>query len=133
MKRYKTAEYSFSVSCPSCAGRSVRLAYFTDMHSCCSPDEAEELERRLTSLQPDLILCGGDSIVARPGASVTEAVQFLRRIAGQFPLIIGTGNHEYRSRLYPETYGTMYSDYKEPLLATENIVLLENEDCTFRA
>ena len=131
MKTYKTAEYSFSISRPSYAGNSVKLAYFTDMHNCCSPKEAEELEGRLFSLEPDLVLCGGDSIIARPGEPVERSVKFLQRIAGRFPLIIGTGNHEYRSRLYPETYGSMYASYKEPLLQTENVFLLENKDQIF--
>ena len=75
MKTYKTAEYSFSISRPSYAGNSVKLAYFTDMHNCCSPKEAEELEGRLFSLEPDLVLCGGDSIIARPGEPVERSVK----------------------------------------------------------
>lgn len=131
MKRYMTAEYSISVSCPPHAGRSFTLAFFSDLHNCCGTYETEELESRLAALEPSLVLCGGDSIVARPQESAERSVRFLQRIASRFPLVIGTGNHEYRARLYPETYGNMYSSYREPLSQTENIFLLENEQCLF--
>ena len=126
MKPYTTAKYTISLARPGYTGRKVTLAYFTDLHNCCNPEEAEELMKRITALHPDLVLCGGDSIVASPGKEVDGAVRFLQRIARQFPLAIGTGNHEYRARLYPETYGRMYDEYRKPLQHTENVYLLEN-------
>ncbi len=132
MKRYVTSEYEITVSCPPYAGRSFTLAFFTDLHNCCRPDERMEIISRIVALNPDLVLCGGDSIVAVPGTSTESAVKFLQHIAAQFPLVIGTGNHEYRTRLYPETYGSMYSAYREPLSCTDNVFLLENEQRLFR-
>ncbi|MBQ9322557.1 MAG: metallophosphoesterase [Eubacterium sp.] len=131
MKPYTTTRYALSLSLPAYAGCRLKLAYFTDMHNCCRPEEAEEVMTRISILKPDLVLCGGDSIVARPGEEVCDTVQFLLRIAQHFPLVIGTGNHEYRARLYPETYGSMYDDYREPLTGPDNICLLENAQRLF--
>ena len=86
---------------------------------------------RIVGIQPDLVLCGGDSIVASPGKEVGGAVNFLKSIALRFPLVIGTGNHEYRARLYPETYGLMYEQYRKPLLSAKNVYLLENSHRLF--
>ena len=133
MKSYTTAEYTLTLQRPRLAGSVVTLAYFTDLHNCCSIEETEELTRRIDSLHPDLVLCGGDSIVASPGKEVGEAVRFLQSIALRYPLIIGTGNHEYRSRIYPETYGNMYEQYRDPLLNTANLFLLENTHRLFYA
>ena len=126
MKSYITTEYNISLPYTSCAGSEIKLAFFSDMHNCCNYGEAEELYTRLKALKPDLVLCGGDSIVASPGKKTDGAVKFLRRVAEQFPLVIGTGNHEFRARLYPETYGTMYASYHDPMLKTDNVYLLEN-------
>ena len=131
MKAYQTAEYSFSLNCPSASGSSLTLAFFTDLHNCCGTAEADELEKRLLALKPDLVLCGGDSIIAIPGKPISETVRFLQRIAEQYPLVIGTGNHEYRTRLYPETYGPMYKLYSESLTQSPNITLLENAEKQF--
>ena len=133
MKSYTTTEYTLPLKFPSFAGGTATLAFFTDMHNCCGPAEAEELISRIDSLHPDLVLCGGDSIVASPGKEVESAVRFLQCIAARFPLVIGTGNHEYRAGLYPETYGRMFQLYREPLVHTENLWLLENTHRLFKA
>ncbi len=108
--------------------RVLHISYFTDLHSCCSDREKSEFMRILKHSAPDIVLCGGDSIVAIPGKSVLPAVRFLESIASEYPLYIGTGNHEYRARLYPETYGTMYEEYRKAL-DDVNCQLLENTDC----
>ena len=134
MKSYATVEYTIELHHPAfCTGRSFTAAYFSDLHTCCDPYESREIEERLHALEPDLVLCGGDSITAIPGMPVKDTVRFLQRIAAQYPLVIGTGNHEYRARLYPDMYGSMYDSYKKPLLETENVYLLENAVQDFKA
>ena len=127
MQAYQTVFYTLHLPHTGYHDKQVRIAFFSDLHSCCSAEEKAEILKRLDELHPDVVLCGGDSIVAVPGHSVQEPVRFLREIAGQYRLVIGTGNHEYRSRLYPETYGTMYRDYRDAL-ACQNIDILENAE-----
>ncbi len=105
----------------------LHISFFTDLHSCCSESEREEFLRILNRSGPDIVLCGGDSIVAVPGHPVLPAAQLLGEIARKYPLFTGTGNHEYRARLYPETYGHMYAEYRHALENTK-CCLLENAD-----
>ena len=40
------------------------------------------------------------------------ALAFIRNLSGQVPVYAANGNHEYRLRIYPETYGDMYDTYR---------------------
>ena len=115
MKNTIITRYNIEKKLPCAGGRSVTLAYFTDMHSCCGPQERGKILRLLDRIGPDAVLCGGDSFVARPGEPVEPAARFLGEIAERYLLLIGTGNHEYRTRIYPEQYGTMYEEYRRIL------------------
>ena len=66
--------------------RILHISYFTDLHGCCSDREKSEFMRILKHSAPDIVLCGGDSIVAIPGKSVLPAVSFLQDIASKYPL-----------------------------------------------
>lgn len=127
-----TTEYRIRCSFPEQAGQKAKFVFFTDLHSCCSPDEKEKILARLESASPAFVLCGGDSIVARPGESVREAAGFLAETAKRWPLYIASGNHEYRARIYPETYGSMYEEYRS-IVAGAGAVLLENESVRIEA
>ena len=103
----------------------LSLVFFSDLHNCISERESGEIMRQMRRLHPDLVLCGGDTVVAKPGVPTDDAVRFLCGIAREFPLYIGTGNHEYRMRIYPEDYGDAYARFHDPVAAS-GAVFLEN-------
>ena len=94
---------------------SLRVAFLTDMHNACGPEESEFLFHALRRYRPDLVLVGGDMLIAAPGYGPEPARSFMLRLADEFPVYAASGNHEYRSRLYPEVYGSLYRDYMVPL------------------
>lgn len=125
MNTLRTVRYRIVLHKQNIPAGSFRFAFFTDLHNACSPEETEQFFTALNRLEPDFVLCGGDSIVAKPGKPVREAAEFMLEVGRRYPLYCGTGNHEYRTRIYPSRYGTMYRDYTEPLRKA-GICLLEN-------
>ena len=138
MRRYKDTRYKISLEKTGLPSGTLTLCFFTDLHNCCSPEETSRIEAILQRNRPDLILCGGDSIVAKPGCSVTPAADFLTHLAGKWAashddddpagnIYLAMGNHEYRTRIYPDVYGDMYPRFVHALEQSGRLVLLQNE------
>ncbi len=125
MARFRTVRYHIKLNKPRMPKGRFRLVFLTDLHNC----EWDPGNRLLLSMiaqeKPDLVLCGGDMLVAHPGVSSEPAVSFLTELAKQYRIWYAPGNHEYRLRLYPETYGDMYRQYMDALKDSD-IVFLDN-------
>ncbi len=124
-RKYITAKYSVPVHGCALPAGSFRIAFLSDLHNACSEAETREILSRIAREKPDLILCGGDMIVARNRQPVNAAARFMKRLSSRMPVYLGTGNHEYRARIYPEVYGDMYEQYRA-LLADTKVVFLED-------
>ena len=70
----------------------IRLALVTDLHSCKYGEKAKNLIDALIAEKPDVVLLGGDIFDDRIPEENTE--DFLKGIAGKFPIYYVTGNHE---------------------------------------
>jgi len=71
----------------------VRIALVTDLHSCRYGEGQAELIEAVKSLNPDLVLLGGDIFDDEMPNANTE--YFLAGIADKYPCYYVTGNHEY--------------------------------------
>ena len=129
-KTLRTTRYQITLRKEGVPSGAFRFAFFTDLHNCCGREEAERLLSALEAGKPDFVLCGGDSIVAKPGRTTAPAVAFLQEVGRRFPLYCGTGNHEYRARIYPDTYKDMYREFTEPLRKS-GVTILENSAVSF--
>lgn len=123
MKQFRVARYHVKLNKPDMKPGNFRLVFLTDLHNC----EWEQDNRLLLSMieeqKPDLVLCGGDMLVAHPGESPEVAVSFLTELAKRHRIWYAPGNHEYRLRLYPETYGDMYQQYRKALKDADIVFL----------
>jgi predicted MPP superfamily phosphohydrolase len=126
MDRYVMRFYRLYLKKHSLPAAHLRAVFLTDMHNTAGERETEEILRKIRKVSPDLILCGGDMLVGKAGKSVCPAARFLRRLASVSTVYLGTGNHEYRTRIYPEQYGSMYEDYRR-ILADADVCFLENK------
>lgn len=108
--------------------KNCRIAFVSDLHNKEYGIGNERLLQAIEELEPDLILVGGDMLTAKPGASFEKAAAFLLKCAEQYPVYHALGNHEYRLRIYPEKYDTMYQDYMG-CFAESGIRFLDNESC----
>lgn len=76
-------------------GDSVRLVLVTDLHSCRYGKEQRGLVEMVEAQAPDLILLGGDIFDDRLPDASTQS--FVDNVAGHYPCVYVTGNHEYWS------------------------------------
>ena len=85
--------------------RDKKIIFLSDLHNKEYGKDNSRLLEEIDRQKPDMILVGGDMMNACPGASFEKAVAFLKKISASYPVFYAMGNHEYRSRIYPETYG----------------------------
>lgn len=112
------------------ADNGVRFVFLSDLHNASYGEKNRKLAENIMALHPDVVLIGGDLIVGKPKQPMDAALSLLRELSGRVPVYAANGNHEYRLRIYPETYGDMYDRYRKGLLEN-NVTLLENESCVF--
>lgn len=112
------------------SGRAVVLA---DLHNKRYGRDNEKLLEAIREQKPDFIFVAGDMLTARPGKNFEPAIQLLGALVKDYPVYYGNGNHEYRLKLYPKTYGDMAERYGQALselgiepLANSHVVLSEN-------
>lgn len=107
-------------------GRGLRIVFISDMHNVILGKKNAVLLDKIDALKPDLVLLGGDTIVAKPGHSMDPGLSFIKELGKRHQIYAGNGNHEYRMRIYPEVYGDMYERYQK-CITDSGVILLENE------
>lgn len=110
--RFVISEYTFR---DKRIKRKVRAVVLADLHNKRYSKENERLVEAIRACRPDIILVAGDLLTAKPGTENTVAVQLLEKLAQDYPIYYGNGNHEQRLKLYPEVYGDMGEKYNEAL------------------
>lgn len=95
--------------------KKARAVVLADLHNKRYGRENERLLEAIREQKPDFILIAGDLVTAKPGRSLEPGLQLLRELAKDYPIYYGNGNHEYRMKLYPKTYGDMANQYGQAL------------------
>jgi predicted MPP superfamily phosphohydrolase len=126
MKKSKVTYYRLDLTGEKLNKGRFKFVFLSDMHNCMWGENGDELIDIIEREKADIVLCGGDMLVAHPGESVETAADFIKKLSRKKRVYYALGNHEYRLRLYPETYGSMYEEYMS-LLRDENIIFLDNE------
>ena len=104
----------------------LRFVFLTDLHSVDIGGENRFLLTEIRKFHPDLVLCGGDMIVGKPDQDPKTALHLMAEIRKEYPVIHALGNHEYRGKIYPDVYGSLYEDYHKGLEKL-GVILLDNE------
>ena len=105
--------------------KDYHFVFLSDLHNKQYGEENKKLLAAIDACCPDAVYIGGDILTATPGKSVEPAAEFVRTLSEKYLVYYANGNHEQRLELYPETYGTMGSDY-EKLLAEAGVMRLVN-------
>lgn len=92
-----------------------RLVLLADLHNKSFGKENDRLLDAIREIGPDAILTAGDMLTAERGADYEKALSLMERLADQYPVYYGIGNHEYRLGLYPQQYPGMYEGYLKGL------------------
>lgn len=110
--------------------KGVTLVVLADLHNKSYGKDNDRLLKKIDEIHPDMVLIAGDMLNAKPGADFTKTAAFLQKLAEEYKLLYGIGNHEHRLCLYPEVYGSMHEEYWQAL-QNKNIIRLENERVQF--
>lgn len=104
----------------------INIVVLADLHNHVYGKENDTLIKAIEGEDPDIILVAGDLIVAKPNENMDVAIDLMQRLAKNYPIYYGLGNHEYRLKIYPKQYGDMYEKYLKAI-QNENIHVLDNK------
>ena len=107
----------------------IRIVFISDLHNVSIGEQNKLLLNKIDSLAPDLVLLGGDTIIGKPNKAMDTGLDFIKALGEKYPLCVANGNHEYRLKIYPETYGDMYEQYLEAI-EKAGVTLLSNKSVT---
>lgn len=95
--------------------KQCRAVVLADLHNKLYGRENERLLEAIRECRPDFILMAGDMLTAKPGKTLDIALSLMGKLAEDYPVYYGNGNHEHRLKLYPENYGDMGERYEKEL------------------
>lgn len=105
----------FTIYSPKIKGEGKRLVFLTDLHDKEFGPDNERLLNAIREARPDMVLVGGDMMVAKGVGDLTISLKFLKQLSEEFPVICANGNHEIRLRNERGTYGDKYRQYRQAL------------------
>lgn len=103
-----------------------KFIMLSDLHSNEYKIDLHEVNRIIIDAKPDAILVVGDMFNGKPEDDVVDAMNFLIALAKRYQIFYALGNHEYRMKLYPDTYGDRFEQIYE-FLAEAGVCFLEDE------
>lgn len=104
----------------------IDLVVLSDLHNKQYGEGNAKLLNALDEVNPHVVMVAGDMLTAKPGKGYELAASFMEKVAEKYPVYYGLGNHEYRMKIYPENYGTEFTEYTERL-ENAGIRVLDNE------
>ncbi|MBQ2400752.1 MAG: metallophosphoesterase [Lachnospiraceae bacterium] len=105
----------FTIRSSKIKGKGKRIVFLTDLHDKEFGPDNERLLQAIREAKPDLVLVGGDMMVAKGVGDLTLSLKFLKQLSEEFTVICANGNHELRLRNEKETYGNKYREYRQAL------------------
>lgn len=105
--------------------RDKTLVFLSDLHNNEFGPGNRRLLEAIRRVNPDAVLIGGDMMVCKGRRDVAVPLELVKRLAGDFPVYYGNGNHENRMVWERETYGGLYEEYRDRLKRM-GVIYLEN-------
>ena len=103
----------------------IKIAFLSDLHNRSYGENNQYLIEAIKEESPDLILIGGDMVLAKYKKGSQNALELMKQLPQIAPVYACNGNHEQRMKDKPESYGD-FELYKKQLIDV-GVVLLENE------
>lgn len=104
----------------------VKIAFLSDLHNNEFGEKNEKLKETLLKENPDFVIVGGDMIVGKPDMPYDVPLELMIWLKKHFLVLYGMGNHEYRTKIYPNEYGKLYENYNRGL-KKNGIEILDNK------
>lgn len=100
-----------------CTGKALKkdgtIILLSDLHNKSFGKKNEQLLEAIENIHPDMILIAGDMYTSVKGGDTQTAKDLVCTLAKRYPVYYGNGNHEHKTRLYPEYFGTMYPEFAD--------------------
>ena len=104
----------------SCKFDKLRIAVLSDLHDTVHGEDNARLFELVCNEKPDIVIIAGDLVTARNGRDYSPALTLLKRLAENWPVYYGFGNHE--QKLKEES-----ADYIQKIKMMQGVTLLDNE------
>lgn len=88
-----------------------RIILLSDLHNKSFGAGNRRLLKAIEGLCPDLILIAGDMYTSNKDGRTDTARELVCALAEKYPVYYGNGNHEHKTKLFPDQFGTMYEDF----------------------
>lgn len=88
-----------------------RIILLSDLHNKSFGAGNRRLLAAIEELAPDFILIAGDMYTSQTGGETSTAKELVCTLAANYPVFYGNGNHEQKTKLFPDQFGRMYADY----------------------
>lgn len=108
----------------------AKILFISDLHNWEYGKGNKRLVKAVEDECPDLILIGGDVLVAKKTASFDTALDFVSNLTKLCPVYYALGNHEQRLKERPDDYQASYTAYKNEL-ENRGVKFLENNSASF--
>lgn len=103
-----------------------KFILLSDLHNKSFGKANEKLLRAIRKENPDAVLIAGDMYTSSKNEDNTASAGFVCRLSEKYPVYYANGNHEQKTRVCPEIFGSMYGDYMKKI-RTAGAVTLVNE------
>lgn len=103
-----------------------KIVFLSDLHNNRYGKNNRKLLAAVKEQNPDLILVGGDMLVGKADIPSNVAEDFVSKLTDICPVYYANGNHEQRMKVYAETFGTAFEEYKN-FLVDQGVQFLENK------
>lgn len=87
----------------------------SDLHNKSFGKQNDRLLQAIEEEKPDAILIAGDMYTSSAREDNGEIAVFVQKLAERYPVYYGNGNHEQKTRLFPETFGDKYETFAEKI------------------
>lgn len=126
MRRFIVSRYEIESEKLNKAWSGTRIAVLSDFHNNTYGLDENKLYEAVCSEKPDFVIVAGDMYTGERGCDNSRAEVFLRRLAKEYTIYYGMGNHEQRIMERPQEYPGMYEPF-EKVIKDTGIRLLQNE------
>lgn len=109
----------------------VKFVLLADLHDTKYGTGNEKLLNAIHEEKPDAVLVAGDMLTALEDREEMIAEEFIKKLAENYTVYYGLGNHEAKMRWGRKRFGNRYEAYMDAIKAAGAIVL-QNEYCDYK-
>lgn len=134
MKKFELTEYTITTDKFKKNFTGFNFAVISDLHSNSYKVDLDKVYDAIEGAGIDAVLLCGDIFNGKLNDDITQTMEFVKRLAGSFPVFFALGNHEYRMAMNPDAYGDKIWQIIEPLeeagvvILSDETIVLEKDD-----